>query len=326
MSWKGVTKSQDKDTQDYEFPTWKPYPDKSWVKWDAKSKTWKTVIDPTANDTDPKGRGLAVQQVVEADPTGSMPVTAAVVDLHLVRIGGSRPLRAPVELAYTVFDGTDSPTGLIRVVPVPAPRVVPPPLTAPVQATVRAGDAVTIPVTRFTTSQDGAPVTVTVDAAQVAALPGRVLVTGDAIRYLAPADAPAGQVSFGYIASSGSADAGQPAQSAGTVTIAGGILKVGVSNALGAVSAGTTANGGTLDLNAQKIGLEPVYISGTGVGGALLNSGAYISGAGAPARRSETGGGAGLSGRTVGRQPDHQPAGPTPAFRRCQGGLFLCRL
>ncbi|MFN8198840.1 MAG: fibronectin type III domain-containing protein [Nakamurella multipartita] len=180
----------------------------------------ETVIDPTANDTDPKGRGLAVQQVVEADPTGSMPVTAAVVDLHLVRIGGSRPLRAPVELAYTVFDGTDSPTGLIRVVPVPAPRVVPPPLTAPVQATVRAGDAVTIPVTRFTTSQDGAPVTVTVDAAQVAALPGRVLVTGDAIRYLAPADAPAGQVSFGYIASSGSADAGQPAQSAGTVTIA----------------------------------------------------------------------------------------------------------
>lgn len=179
----------------------------------------ETVIDPTANDTDPQGRGLAVQQVVEADPTGSTPVTAAVVDLHLVRIGGSRPLRAPVELAYTVFDGTDSPTGLIRVVPVPTPRIVPPPLTAPVQATVRAGDAVTIPVTRFTTSQDGTPVTVTVDQAQVDALPGRVLVTPDAIRYLAPADAPAGQISFGYLASSGSAQAGQPAQSAGTVTI-----------------------------------------------------------------------------------------------------------
>ena len=51
VSWKGVTKSQDKDTPEHEFPTWKPTPDKSWVKWDAKSKTWKTVIDPTESNT-----------------------------------------------------------------------------------------------------------------------------------------------------------------------------------------------------------------------------------------------------------------------------------
>ena len=50
VSWKGTSKSQDKDTPEYEFPTWKPNPDKSWVKWDSKSKTWKTVIDPTESN------------------------------------------------------------------------------------------------------------------------------------------------------------------------------------------------------------------------------------------------------------------------------------
>ena len=50
VSWQGVTKTQDKDTPEHEFPTWKPNPDKSWVKWDAKTKTWKTVIDPTESN------------------------------------------------------------------------------------------------------------------------------------------------------------------------------------------------------------------------------------------------------------------------------------
>ena len=49
VSWKGVTKTQDKDTPNYEFPTWKPNPDKSWVKWDGKG--WKLVTDPTKSNT-----------------------------------------------------------------------------------------------------------------------------------------------------------------------------------------------------------------------------------------------------------------------------------
>src|SRR6478735_1032410 len=125
----------------------------------------ETVIDPTANDSDPDGQGLAVQ---DAQTTGTTPVTVAVVDLHLVRIGATRPPAQPVELTYTLFDGAATATGRIRVVPVPQPRTVPPPLTSPAQATVRAGDAVTIPITRFTTSQDGSPVTVKVDQTQVA--------------------------------------------------------------------------------------------------------------------------------------------------------------
>ena len=42
--WQGVTKQQDQDTDNHEFPTWKPNPDKSWiVKRDGK---WQAVIDP----------------------------------------------------------------------------------------------------------------------------------------------------------------------------------------------------------------------------------------------------------------------------------------
>lgn len=176
----------------------------------------ETVLDPLANDSDPGGRGLAVRDVQE---TAGTVLAAAVVDLRLVRISAARPLRRPVELTYTVFDGVATPSGLIRVIPVPAPRLAPPPLTAPVQATVRAGDAVTIPFTSFTTSQDGSPVAVTVDPVQVGALPGPVFVTADSIRYLAPADSAPGQLSFGYTASSGSATALAPAQAAGTVAI-----------------------------------------------------------------------------------------------------------
>ena len=120
---------------------------------------------------------------------------------------------------YTVFDGASTQVGQIRIVPVPAPKRIPPPLASPITATVRAGDAVTIPVTRFATSQDGSPVTAELDAAQVAALPGRAFSTGDTIRYLAPADAAPGTVSFSYTAVAGSSTPLQPVQTVSTVTI-----------------------------------------------------------------------------------------------------------
>ena len=43
----------------------------------------QTVLDPLANDTDPDGQGLAVREV---DLPAGAPITAAVVDLHLVQV------------------------------------------------------------------------------------------------------------------------------------------------------------------------------------------------------------------------------------------------
>ena len=176
----------------------------------------QTVLDPLANDTDPDGQGLAVR---EADLPAGAPITAAVADLHLVRVTAPRPVATTVVFGYTVFDGAITATGQIRIVPVPAPRRIPPPLATPITTTVRAGDAVTIPVDKYARSQDGSKVTAELDAAQVAGLPGRAFSTGDAIRYLAPADSPAGPVTFSYTAVAGSSTPLEPVQAVSTVTI-----------------------------------------------------------------------------------------------------------
>ncbi len=55
----------------------------------------QTVLDPLANDTDPDGQGLAVREV-DVDPNA--PITAAVVDLHLVQVSAPRTPRGTVVL------------------------------------------------------------------------------------------------------------------------------------------------------------------------------------------------------------------------------------
>jgi fibronectin-binding autotransporter adhesin len=61
----------------------------------------------------------------------------------------------------------------------------------------------------------------------------------------------------------------------GTVSINGGTLRPGHSNALGSATGGTVlAAGATLDVNAIHLGAEPVTVAGAGVGnnGAIINS------------------------------------------------------
>jgi fibronectin-binding autotransporter adhesin len=63
---------------------------------------------------------------------------------------------------------------------------------------------------------------------------------------------------------------------ADVTTVAGGTLKVGSATALGTTAGGTTVtNTGTLDVNGFSLGLEPVTVSGAGLGGAgaLVNNG-----------------------------------------------------
>ena len=163
------------------------------------------VIDPLANDTDPAGSGLAVQSVGTAAG-----VTAALTDLHFAQIATQRPLADSITLPYSVFDGSTVASGEIRVVSVPAPERIPPPLVEPIEVTVRAGDAVTIPIDSYAASQDGSPLTVDVDPTQTAGLPGVAFATGTDIRYLAPAAVPTDPVVFGYTAVSGSSTTGQP--------------------------------------------------------------------------------------------------------------------
>lgn len=63
----------------------------------------------------------------------------------------------------------------------------------------------------------------------------------------------------------------------GNVAVSGGVLQLGNATALGsAANTVYVTNGGTLDINGNGLGLQPVVVSGAGVNGAgaLINSGA----------------------------------------------------
>ena len=153
-------------------------------------------VDPTANDLDPNGSGLAVAQV-EGDGSGALTVTDTAMQTLQIAAKGS--LSHTVVLSYLVSNGVGTADGQIRVVPVPALADPPLPTADPITLTVRAGDAVTLPVSRFASDPRGEVLTPTVvQSADSAALPGVLFATATGIRYLAPTSAPAAPIRFSY--------------------------------------------------------------------------------------------------------------------------------
>ena len=155
------------------------------------------VIDPLANDQDPMGSVLAIQGL--SRPADS-PLTATVHDLQLLQVSSSRTVPAGgVTLSYTAATTAGSSTGQIRVIPVPAPTTPQPPVASDIAVTVRAGDAVTIPIARYATDPTGERLTVKPFAEQaIPAEQGLLFATETAIRYLAPAVPPPTTVRFSY--------------------------------------------------------------------------------------------------------------------------------
>ncbi|WP_253691243.1 Ig-like domain-containing protein [Cellulosimicrobium protaetiae] len=111
-----------------------------------------TLVDVLANDTDPAGGVLVVQSVRVPDDAG---VSVAVLAHQMLRITELRQLDGPVTITYTVSNGTESSTGEVRVIPVPAPTRLQPPQAAADEVTVHAGDVVTVPVLKNDTHPDG---------------------------------------------------------------------------------------------------------------------------------------------------------------------------
>jgi hypothetical protein len=155
------------------------------------------VLDPLDNDRDPMGEVLSVQQLTQ--PADS-PLTATVHDLNLIQVSSSRTVPpGGVTMTYTAANAAGATTGQIRVIPVPAPLTPQPPVASDIPVTVRAGDAVTIPIAGYATDPTGQVLTVkpfpdgTLPADQ-----GLVFATESAIRYLAPATPPATTVRFSY--------------------------------------------------------------------------------------------------------------------------------
>jgi hypothetical protein len=109
------------------------------------------LVDVLGNDSDPSGGVLVVQSVTAAD---GQPVSVSVLDHSVVRITDIRA-QGQLNVTYTISNGTSSASGEIAVLVVPAPAKLQAPQAKPDEATVRAGDVVTIPVLGNDTDPNG---------------------------------------------------------------------------------------------------------------------------------------------------------------------------
>ncbi|HWS58409.1 MAG TPA: Ig-like domain-containing protein, partial [Actinotalea sp.] len=161
----------------------------------------EVTIDPLANDVNPAGNVLVLQSV-EADPSTGLRL--APLERRLLRITSTRVLEAPVTVRYTMSNGSTSVVGEVLVIPVPAPATQQPPVVLAATAAVRTGGTVTIPVLEGASDPDGDLITLVPTLAEPPG-PGEGLmfVSGDVLRFQAPATAMQVQATFSVADSAG---------------------------------------------------------------------------------------------------------------------------
>ena len=145
------------------------------------------LVDVLANDTDPAGGVLVVQGV---DVPDNAPVKVAVLNHQILKISEIKRLDSPLTFDYTVANGSGTTTGQVRVVPIPAPDQLRPPEAGPDEATVHAGDVVTIPVLKNDTHPDGLELTLADELKEAPpASAGEAFASEDTVRFRAGQEA-----------------------------------------------------------------------------------------------------------------------------------------
>ena len=143
------------------------------------------TIDVASTDIDPGGGVLLVTGVMN-NPTTSG-VQAEVLDQRAVRITLRKLLSGPVTFNYRISNGLAEAGGTITVIEIPPPDQLQPPIARDDTATVRVGDAITIPVMDNDEHPDGE--TITLDPQLVSNVSddsGLLFTSGNTLRYLAP--------------------------------------------------------------------------------------------------------------------------------------------
>ncbi|MGH1548640.1 Ig-like domain-containing protein [Leifsonia poae] len=143
-------------------------------------------VDVLSTDIDPSGGVLLVTGVT--DPEASTGVRVQVLQQRTLRVTLSRPLEGPVDFHYRLSNGLTDTVGTVTVVQLPPLTVHQPPIAAPDSVSVRVRDVVDIPVLANDIQPDGDKLTL--DPTLATPLPsgaGLLFVSGDHLRYLAPA-------------------------------------------------------------------------------------------------------------------------------------------
>ena len=113
------------------------------------------LVDLLANDSDPAGGVLVVQDVDVPDDSG---LTVAVLDHRVLKITENRRLESTTTIGYTVSNGKASASGQVQVVPIPTSDRLRPPEAGVDEVDVQVGDTVTIPVLKNDSHPDGLPI------------------------------------------------------------------------------------------------------------------------------------------------------------------------
>jgi hypothetical protein len=143
-----------------------------------------TLVDVLANDDDPAGGLLAVQQI---DVPPDSPLVVSVIDHRLLRISAQTTPTGPQTLTYTVSNGSRSAVGEVTVLPILADSAPQPPVAEPDVVDVRAGDYVTIPVLQNDSHPQGMEFSLDPELQEVPdADRGHFFTSGDVVRFRAP--------------------------------------------------------------------------------------------------------------------------------------------
>jgi hypothetical protein len=154
-----------------------------------------SIVDVLANDHDPRGRMLVVQNARPSTPDSQLEV--AVIDGRWVRVSASDPAITPASqsITYTISNGANTAEGSVNVTQRAALAGV---ANAPVpqvdRATVRTGDTASIPVLDNDSTPSGDPVGLVLDdtvahSGELRVLPadaGTAYVAGRQVRFVAP--------------------------------------------------------------------------------------------------------------------------------------------
>jgi hypothetical protein len=177
------------------------------------------IIDVLANDYDPAGNVLVVQTATPANADSDLRV--AVIDGHWLHISSDAvsPAAGPQQITYTVTNGQASAIGSVTVTEQAAPSTPDTPVAQTDAADVRAGDSVTVPVLDNDIDPDGARLSLVPASAEVVSGGGQAFVSGNLVRYVAPADAVAGATAkLNYTVANGQASSGT-STATGTVIV-----------------------------------------------------------------------------------------------------------
>ena len=154
----------------------------------------QVLVDLLANDSDPTGGVLTVQQIDV--PTGS-PLAVALVNRQLVRVTSPSGLTGPTSFRYTVSNGVSTASASVTVLPAPANSQSAPPELGDDSLVVRTGDVASVSVLDNDRSPGGLKLTVSNELQhEIPADLGSVFVSDNIVRVRGGTRAGSGRIVY----------------------------------------------------------------------------------------------------------------------------------